>query len=268
MVSAAFAFRKQRQMAKEVEWAWRKHDPQQGRIPLAAKERLARIKRQLAPAAAVIEQRLNNDGVPDQLLIDCINKRGIARQRALKLAHAALPGAQLNGSRDRLEVRWLAPRPHLIGDVRSPGERQDNITVHISLLWRVPAGTWSFWASWLLEASDHACGRFLQYTDSDLRAALFEAAAHFAAADIEQAVVNDRSLYLPAGPGVFACDLIRGKLKNEGRVIYARCRTWLANTMLDAKQKPLRPAASPSASVATLLLAGVGDADNADLIRF
>ena len=71
----------------------------------------------------------------EALLIDCVLKRGMARQRALKLAQAALPGAQLNGSRDRLEVRWLAPRDHLIADVRHPGERQDNITCHIALLW-------------------------------------------------------------------------------------------------------------------------------------
>ena len=157
MVSVELTIRKHREVAR----AWRRHDPQQGRIPLAAKKQLASLKRTLAPAAAVIEHHLyGGEGFPDHLLTDCILERGIARQRALKTAHAASPGAVVNGSRDLVDVRWQSPRDHLIADVRHPGEAQSNITVHIALLWRAPVGTWSFWAAWLLEASDHVSHLF------------------------------------------------------------------------------------------------------------
>jgi len=251
-----------RKKKRQTEQSWREHDPRQAAVPWAAKQRLAAIKRTLAVQAKQIERHIYVDSnFPDRLLIDCIRKRGIARQRALKLAHAALPGAQLSATRDCLDIRWLAPRQPWLANPRTPGESQDNITVHIALL-HCLNGLPEFWAAWLLEASDHACGRYLQYADGDLREALFAASAAFAAADVEQTVRNAGSLYLPAGGGVFACDLIKGLLPQTGEVgvvTYCRSRTWLAADMLDDQQIPLRPADSPDRSVATFLLAGIRD---------
>ena len=54
---------------------------------------------------------------------------------------------------------------------------------------------------------------------------------------------------------MFAANLIFGKIKNGGgQAIYARARTWLRNEMLEPRQEPLPPAASPERSVAALLL--------------
>ncbi len=67
---------------REIEHAWRRHDPRQGRVPLAAKKRLAEIKRALAPAAGVIERHLyGGEGFPDHLLTDCVLKRGARLHR-------------------------------------------------------------------------------------------------------------------------------------------------------------------------------------------
>jgi hypothetical protein len=63
-----------------------------------------------------------------------------------------------------------------------------------------------------------------------------------------------KSLYLRAGPGVFAANLILGRLRNDVQVVYARARTWLRNDMLDSQKVPLPPATSPEQSVATLLM--------------
>ena len=148
--------------AREVERAWRLHDPwRQGRIPPAAKEALAVFKRGLAAPATAIETHLfAANGIPDAVITDCIMRRGVARQRALARARAALPGAQLGGSRDVFEARWIVGRDHLIADAREPSELQDCVVVHVAMCWREPNGATSFFANWLLEVPDHAGGRF------------------------------------------------------------------------------------------------------------
>jgi hypothetical protein len=142
---------------------------------------------------------------------------------ALQRLAATLKGAVVSGSRDLIEVRWLAPRKHLIVDVQHPGELQDSICVHIALMWREPSGSVTYWANFLFECPDHACGRFLQWApDGDLHAALFEAAANFTAADAHEVQAHlprtdgrtvERTICLRGGPGVFAANVINGKDK-------------------------------------------------------
>jgi hypothetical protein len=180
----------------------------------------------------------------------------LARQRALAHAQAALPGVQLGGSRDVFEVRFLAPRGHLISDIREPGEKQDAVVCHFALVWREPGSrAASFHSSWLAEFPDHAAARFIQNArGADLSAALFEAAGGFAGADAAAVFERHQNFYLKAGPGVFAASLVLGQLESGVQVVYARPRTWLQNSLLDDQRVPLPPAAAPEKSIAALLL--------------
>jgi hypothetical protein len=241
----------------EIERAWRQHDPAQGRVSFDAKCRLHEFKRTLAASAQRIEQHLSPH---DRLLAACIKRRGLSRQRALLGLRTALPGAVVTGRRDCIEVRWLNCREHLIVDTENPGELQDGVCVHIALLYREPDGTVTFQLNYLLEVPDHACARFLQRAPAaDLQAALFAAANSFTAADrldVWQAMVSRDSIYLAAGPGAFACDVVSGRIKDSGtRLVFARARTWLADDMLDCEQTPLKPAPTPQCTVAAMLLA-------------
>jgi hypothetical protein len=241
---------------REVEAAWRAHDPWQGRVPFEAKCRLAEFKRALTVSAQRIERHLSPH---DRLLADCIRRRGLSRQRALIALRTALPGAVVTGTKDCIEVRWLAPREHLIVDTEHPGELQSGICCHIALLWREPDGAVTFHLNYLLETPDHAVARFLQRAPAaDLQAALFEAASSFTAADeqdVSFALVKRETIYLISGPGAFAADVIAGKIKDSGkRLVFARARTWLADEMLEQEQLPLKPAPAPQCSVASMLL--------------
>jgi hypothetical protein len=242
---------------REVEAAWRAHDPWQGRVPFDAKCRLVDFKRALTASAQRIERHLSPH---DRLLADCIQRRGLSRQRALAALRAALPGAVVTGTKDCIEVRWLAPRSHLIIDTEHPGELQDGVCVHIALLWREPDGAVTFHLNYLLEVPDHACARFLQRAPAaDLHAALFEAASAFTAADeqdVSFALVKRETIYLISGPGCFACDVIAGRIKDSGkRLVFARARTWLNDEMLEQAQTPLKPAPTPDCTVAAMLVA-------------
>jgi hypothetical protein len=242
---------------REVEAAWRQHDPLQGRVTFDAKCRLAECKRALTASARRVERHLDPQ---DRLLAAPIKRRGLSRQRSLTALQAALPGATVIGSRDCIEVRWLNVRSHLIVDTDDPGELQDAVCCHVALLWREPNGSVTFHLNYLLEVPDHACGRFLQRAPAaDLQAALFEAASNFTAADrvdVWQALVRRDSIYLAAGPGAFACDVISGRIEDSGkRLVFARARTWLGDDMLDREQTPLKPAPAPDSTVAAMLLA-------------
>jgi hypothetical protein len=151
------------------------------------------------------------------LITDTINKRGVARQRALKLAQTRLKYAAIVGGRDLVDIRWLRPHQHIITSVRAPGERQDCIVVHIALIWREAEAT-TLWQRWLLEVADHAAGRFLQLApQADLRQAMFEAAQCFVASSFDHVICNQRGLYLRAGPGAFAADMVAGKIEGSGK---------------------------------------------------
>jgi hypothetical protein len=124
---------------RQIESAWRRHDPAQGRVPFEAKRRLYTFKRALTASAARIERHLSPH---DPLLAACIRRRGLPRQRALTALRMTLRDAVISGSKDCVEVRWLAPREHLIVDTEHPGECQDSVCVHVALLpptcWNVP----------------------------------------------------------------------------------------------------------------------------------
>lgn len=113
---------------QELGWLRRQH------AQLAALDDLKAIKHQLALESEAIDGMLrNNTGTPQPCVLECLRSRGVARQRALRLARAKLPGAVINNSIDLLDIRWLAPHDHLIAQPQCPEEYQSNITTHIGL---------------------------------------------------------------------------------------------------------------------------------------
>jgi hypothetical protein len=233
-----------------LDWLRRQHDQ------LTALENLKTIKDRLATEADAIERQLRNEtSLPASFITDCVAKRGVARQRALRLAERKLTGAVINGSVDLLDIRWLAPHDHLIAQPTHPNEYQSNITTHICLIWPDRTGAFTVWSRWLLEVSTNALGRFMQYSQgADLRGALFEAAAAYVAADANDIFAHPISLHLRAGPGVFVGDLIHGVIEHSNNsCLYVRAGTWLADAML-GKRQPLLRAQKPEDSIATLLL--------------
>jgi hypothetical protein len=105
---------------------------------------------------------------------------------------------------------------------------------------------------------DHAAGRYLQRAgdDADLKAALFQAANNFYAADmaaVSPHVGRGTDIYLPAGDGVFVCTVVGAK-SGDSNFLYARAATWIDGTMLRPDQVPLAQAETADKSVAAILL--------------
>ena len=76
------------------------------------------------------------------------------------------------------------------------------------------------------------------------------------ASDADAVFARHQSLYLRAGAGVFAANLIVGKIKEQrsGHLRPMRAHTWLRDDMLLNGEVPLPPAAIPEQSIAALLL--------------
>ena len=216
----------------DIERAWRLHDPYRGRVPADVRRQLRQLKEDLDRDADATEKLLvSNRNVASRRVTDCIRRRGVARQRALREVRDRCPGAVVVGQRDSLELRWLSPHRHVLAEPRRPGERQDCIVGHVALLWSDLDGIGeTLWRRWLIEAPDHATHRFLQRAPgSSLKAALFEAMTSFAGADaVTRAAAKGADVFLKAGLGAFVCDPIHGTIEgSDVKVVYARARTWL-----------------------------------------
>jgi hypothetical protein len=119
-----------------------------------------------------------------------------------------------------------------------------------------------FWCQWAVEAPDHALHRLIQREvdhgrQPDLRGALFEAANAFMRADANTLdhYGHESNIYLPAGPGLFGCNVI--KSRDAKRIYtYARARTYLGPEMLrrNAGQDPVAGARDLANSVLTRAL--------------
>ena len=237
----------------EIERAWQQHDPSRAAVPASIWRQLNALKRQFASTAVVIEHLLKDAALAQGLYTSLTTRRGVARMRKLKDVQNALPAASVRiVKKSILEIDWLSPKPTpIVGGVA--GETQDCILACHALAY--PEGrTLRYHAGWSVEASNHACARFLQRSDSrDLQSALQEAGTAFAAADaetVEPLVGEPKTVYLPASDGCFVGNVIGGKTADGAKTfIYARCRTWVASTRLGPDQVPLPRAIVPDTTV-------------------
>jgi hypothetical protein len=107
---------------------------------------------------------------------------------------------------------------------------------------------------WALEIADHAAARLLQRSDhADLRRAAETAALAFVAADakvVTPLIGKPTSIYLPTGSGAFAATVIGGMTQTGKARIYARCRTCVPASWLNADQQFLPRATDVEQTVA------------------
>jgi hypothetical protein len=243
---------------REIERAWHQHQ-HRDRIPSEIWRQLRALKKEFEPTSAKIKMVMADETMLRQLVEQCTRRRGMARQRLLKAARHTFPGAEIKVAHgDILEISWLAPSPPVIANPKHLGEAQACTLACYCVAWPSPFGI-ELRSAWSLEVPDHAAGRFLQRAgrNADLRSALFEAANHFAAADIAEVkphVGRGTDIYIPAGGGAFVCTVVGARSSGGHSFLYSRAATWIESTMLHADQTPLREAEAADGSVAALLL--------------
>ena len=238
-----------------LEQAWREHEPERGFVPSAVWRQLRNLKSELAPTAAVIESILRDQTLARNVLEPVIRRRGMHRIRLLKELRRALPDATLRlCDGEILELFWLSPKGPIIVDGKA-GEEQDCLLACYAVAFPAGAKGLTLHAGWALEISDHASARLLQRSaHADLRAAAQQAALAFVAPDakvVTPLIGKPTSIYLPAGSGAFAAAIIGGMTQKTGKArIYARCRTFVPSSWLNADQQFLPRAVNVQNTVA------------------
>jgi sarcosine oxidase gamma subunit len=237
-----------------LEQAWREHEPERGFVPSAVWRQLRNLKSELAPTAAVIESMLRDQTLARNVLEPVTRRRGMHRQRLLKELRRALPDATLRlCDAEILEIFWLSPKPHIIVDGNA-GEDQDCLMACYAVAFPADAKGLTLHSGWALEISDHALARLLQRSaHADLRAAAQQAALAFVAADakvVTPLIGTSTSIYLPARSGAFAATVIGGVTTTGKAKIYARCRTFVHSSWLNADQQFLPRAVDVEQTVA------------------
>jgi hypothetical protein len=250
----------------EIDRAWIQHDPERARITPAILRELRAFKRDIGITAATIEAVLKRDDLTQFLIEPLVRRRGMARRRQLEELRRTLPGAHAKISfKNILEIAWLSPTAPIIANPVG-GEAQDCILACFLVAWPPTPQCLQCHRAWALEVPDHAAARLLQRApETDLRTALFEASLAFLSADaaaVTPHVGAGSTVYIPAGLGAFACNIVGAQTADGRRYIYARAGTWITEEMRAPNQVllPLAAAAEQTVALALWRWNEVGDA--------
>jgi hypothetical protein len=238
---------------RQIERAWAIVEPDRGaaKVPIRARRAVVAFKASIAGDADRLK-RAYASPVFRGLLADFVKPGALGRDRKLAAIKKALASAEVERAGSAILVSWITPHASLkVVDPEHATFGQAGVVISIAHISRFGQRTFP-----VVEASDHALGRCFQRCPGiDMRAALVGASRAWlnaAWADVEAAWREMRTLYLPAGPGVFLMTPLAGPRRDW---LIGRCSTWITNEICGADQRPLAAAADVERSV---LAAAVG----------
>jgi hypothetical protein len=221
------------------------------RTPIDAETRgkLRAWKRTMATRYATIDRAYQ-----DQRILETIGKfalsGSIGRSRAFHKLRKSFGAAILEGVRLEKPVIavWSILKPRVAVSVEcyedDPGAMQNCVCVNYVLAGDMPGDRGFCDGLWTLEVGDHALGRVLQRSPAaDLSATILQAHHALLRARLCDLLPNFAdptvAFYLPAGDGVFVCEVHRGKDLSLGcdHSIWIRARTWLHLDQLSDQQE-------------------------------
>ena len=168
---------------REIERAWRQHEPERAKVPLEARRQAKAFRDRIAPDADKIKAAYQSQPLRD-LLNDWARKSAVWRNRAIRKIKQALAPAAVDDAGGALIVAWLQAHERFVL-VDSPTFGQSGIVISAAHISR--AGRDIRESSFpVLEAPQHALARMFERSSSHIDAAqaLHEAAACFLAADM------------------------------------------------------------------------------------
>jgi hypothetical protein len=162
---------------REIERAWRRHDPDRAKVPPRARRAVQAFKERIAPDAAKIKAAYSSTSFR-QTVNDWARKKGVGRERALHKIKAAMAPAAVEDAFGALRLTWLESRGQMVL-ADHPSFRQNCILIVAARISRAGRDVRES-GSPALEVPDHALGRMFQRAPSiDASAALHEAACAF-----------------------------------------------------------------------------------------
>ncbi len=233
---------------REIEAAWRRHEPLRGRVPFAARRAAQAFRDGLAGDAEKIKRTYASP--PFRVLLhDWALKKGIGCETARqKIVRLLAPGA-VDVVAASLRLLWLEPRGPMVM-LDDPRFKQDCVLVVGALVQRTTRKNVSVTSFPVLEVPDHALARlFDRAPNVNVRNALLEAASAFLAADLEAVRLQGATLCLPTTGGLLLSEAINLKDLNGEQRLVARATTFITFEMAEPDQRPIQAAVDPAQSV-------------------
>ena len=242
---------------RDIERAWRRHEPLRGRVPFAARQATTAFREGLAGDAEKIKRTYASP--PFRVLLhDWALKKGIGCETARQKIVRTFTPASVDDVDGSLRLLWLEPRGPMVM-LDDPRFKQDCVLVVGALVQRTTRKNVSITSFPVLEVPDHALARLFERSPLvDAKEALIWAACAFLAADrsVVEGVRQGATLCLPTAGGLLLTEAILIKdLKGEQRLV-ARATTFITSEMAEPDQRPVIAAVDPARSVLAAAVSG------------
>jgi hypothetical protein len=241
----------ERNIAREREIAWRKHEPLRSRVPYFARRTAEQFRESIAPDAGRIKRVYSSTSFR-ALLKDWARQASLGRSHAIKRVASAIAPASAEAIGGMLRLLWLESRGQLV-QLDDPRYAQNCVLVVGAVIRRSGRTLGAASGFPVLECSEHSLRRLCERAPHiDVKAALLEAACAFLAADfrtVEAQRLKGGTVCLKAGPGLLLTEVLYcADLEKKPR-LFSRANTWISWATAEPDQRPIAAAVDPAATM-------------------
>ena len=249
---------------RELEAAWRRHEPLRAKIPYQARRAAEQFRDSIAGDAERV--RLTYRSAPfRRILADWAKAASLGRSQAIQRLASALSPAFVDVADGALRLLWLESYAERLTLIDDPRYDQPAVLIVGALVKRTGRSLGAANGFPCVEVSEHSLRRLYERAPQvDAKAALFEAARAFLAADyriVEEKRLRGDTLCLRCGPGLLLTEVLYCADRQDKPRLFSRANTWISWLTAENDQRPIVKAADPSVSVLAMVASGGGMSD-------
>jgi hypothetical protein len=237
---------------RELEAAWRRHEPRRAKVPYPAR-RAAEAFREASIGDAE-KVRLTYQSKPfRRILADWAKAASLGRSHTTQRLAAAIAPAHVDVISGALRLMWLESHAERLTLIDDPRYDQPAVLIVGALVKRTGRALSAANGFPCVEVSEHSLRRLYERAPQvDAKSALFEAATCFLSADfktVEERRLKDDTLCLRCGPGLLLTEVLYCADRQNKPRLFARANTWISWATAEPDQRPVIAAADPKGSV-------------------
>jgi hypothetical protein len=237
---------------RELEAAWRRHEPRRAKVPYPARRAAEAFRESIIGDAEKV--RLTYQSKPfRRILADWAKAASLGRSHTTQRLAAAIAPAHVDVISGALRLMWLESHAERLTLIDDPRYDQPAVLIVGALVRRTGRSLSAANGFPVVEVSEHALRRIFERAPNiDVKAALLGAAHAFLAADfktVEERRLAGGTLCLRCGPGLLLSEILYCADRQDKPRLFARANTWISWAAAEPGQRPIARATDPAATV-------------------